>query len=64
MNNSSLPKFDYGGARSLIMLHEKHIISFFNTWQKARELNIPLPKTEDADYDSLETVLRHVLRSL
>lgn len=63
MNNFNLPKFEYNGARSLIILHEKHINSFFNTWKKARELNILLPKTEDADYDSLETVLRHVLRA-
>ena len=59
----SLPAFKYNAARSLILLHESHMISFLNTWKKAKELNIKLPVTDDEDYKSLETLLFHVLRA-
>jgi hypothetical protein len=59
----TLPAYKYNGARSLVLLHEIHMKSFFSTWKKAKELNIKLPETDDEDYMSLETVLFHVLRA-
>ena len=59
----TLPAYKYNGARSLVLLHEAHMKSFLTTWKKAKELNIKLPETDDEDYQSLETVLFHVLRA-
>jgi hypothetical protein len=56
-------EYSYGGARALIALHEYHMRSFLKTWQKAKKAGIILPHTEDPDYKSLETLLRHPLRS-
>ena len=47
----------------MVHLHEEHLRSFVKIWRKAKELNIKLPETEDTDYQSLETLLRHVLRA-
>jgi hypothetical protein len=58
-----LPGYKYNGARSLVLLHETHMKSFLNTWKQAKEANIKLPETDDEDYQSLETLLFHVLRS-
>ncbi len=63
LSEKSLPKFQYNGARTLIILHDKNIRSFFNIWMKAKILTIALPITDDKDYVSLEALLRHVLRS-
>ena len=45
------------------MLHEQYLESFLKTWREAKKLDISLPETEDTDYLSLETLLRHVLRA-
>ncbi|MCB0747476.1 MAG: hypothetical protein KDC90_08430 [Ignavibacteriae bacterium] len=63
MTNENLQPFKYNGARSLVLLHEKHLKSFLLIWSEAYDKNIALPKTEDPDYESLITLLRHVLRS-
>lgn len=63
MQTTLVPEYKYNGARSLIFLHEKYIHDFFNTWKEAKKLEIILPKTDDPDYTSLETLLKHVLRS-
>ena len=55
--------YKYSGAYSLILLHEKHLKIFLKTWTEAKKKNLKLPKTIDQDYESLETLLRHVLRS-
>ncbi|RKY94987.1 MAG: hypothetical protein DRQ01_01015, partial [Ignavibacteriae bacterium] len=47
----------------MVQLHEQHLRSFVKTWRKAKELNIKLPETNDTDYESHETLLRHVLRA-
>jgi uncharacterized damage-inducible protein DinB len=47
----------------MVHLHEKHLRSFLNTWKRAKQINIKLPETDDKDYQSLETLLRHVLRA-
>ena len=63
MISQDLPKYKYNGARAMVILHEKHLRSCIETWKEAKNLNIKLPKTEDKDYESLETVLRHILRA-
>ena len=55
--------YKYNGARALVLLHEIHMKSFFKTWTKAKALNIALPETDDPDYQSLDALLRHVLRA-
>jgi hypothetical protein len=59
----NLPEYKYNGARSLVLLHKKHMKSFLTTWKKAKEAKIKLPETDDLDYQSLETILFHVLRA-
>ncbi len=63
MNGQNLPKFKYNGARALVLLHEQHLKSCVNTWHEAKKLNVKLPETDNKDYESLETLLRHILRS-
>ena len=58
-----LKKYKYNGARSLVILHDQHLRSCVRTWQAAKRLNIQLPVTDDKDYQSLETLLRHILRA-
>jgi hypothetical protein len=55
--------FVYGGARALIALHEQHMRSFLETWKKAKKTGVVLPKTADPAYKSMETLLRHPLKS-
>lgn len=56
-------KFKYSGALALIELHEKYLTDFAVTWRLAKNQNLVLPKTDDPDYISLETLIFHVLRS-
>jgi len=59
----NLPEYKYNGARALVILHEKNMKSFLTTWKKAKGAKIKLPETDDLDYQSLETILFHVLRA-
>ncbi len=56
-------KYLYAGAQAMVQLHEQHLRSFVNTWRKAKELKVILPETTDTDYESLELLLRHILRA-
>jgi uncharacterized damage-inducible protein DinB len=58
-----LKKYKYNGARSLVLLHDKHLRLCIQAWREAKRLNIKLPVTDDEDYQSLETLLRHILRA-
>ena len=58
-----IKNFKYGGARALITLHERHMHSLLHTWRKAKAAGVHLPTTTDPDYKSMETLLRHTLRS-
>lgn len=58
-----LRKYEYNGARAMVLLHERHLKSCLQTWQEAKKLNIKLPESDDADYQSLDALLRHILRS-
>ena len=60
---SSLPTYSYRGARALVLLHEQQLRKFLETWRKAKAVGVSLPKTDDSDYQSMETLLRHVLRA-
>ncbi len=61
MSPQNLGKYKYNGARSMVLLHEKHLKSCLQTWHEAKKLNIKLPETDDKDYQSLETLLKHIL---
>jgi hypothetical protein len=56
-------EYTYGGARALIALQEKHLRSFLDTWKKAKSAGITLPQTTDPSYKTMETLLRHPLKS-
>lgn len=55
--------YKYNGAKALVELHEYYIRSFYKTWQKAKQVGVTLPTTDDPYYKSLDTLLYHVLRS-
>ena len=61
--NSNMPEYKYKGAQSMIQLHEKYLRSFVETWKKAKVKNVMLPKTDDSDYASMQSLLRHILRA-
>lgn len=46
----------------MVLLHEQYLNQFLDTWRKAKEMGISLPKTDDPNYESFEMLLRHVLR--
>ena len=56
-------EFKYRGARAMTFLHEQHLRSCINLWKTAKQKNIKLPVTEDSDYQSLDHLLRHILRA-
>ena len=58
-----MKEYSYGGARALIALHEQHMRSFLETWRKAKKAGVTLPQTTDPSYKSMETLLRHPLKS-
>ena len=47
----------------MVIMHELHLQSFLKVWKQAKKINLPLPKTEDPGYKSLETLLFHVYRA-
>ncbi|CAA9559862.1 MAG: hypothetical protein AVDCRST_MAG86-691 [uncultured Truepera sp.] len=51
------------GARALVLLHEQHLRGCLEVWKQAKAANIKLPETDDENYQSLETLLKHILRS-
>jgi len=53
--------YKYGGARALVLLHERHLRALLATWKEAKAANVSLPQTTDTDYASLEAILRHNL---
>ena len=63
MNVPILGNFRYNGARILVLLHEKYMISCINTWHDANSQHVILPETDDQDYQSMNTLLRHILRA-
>jgi len=50
-------------VRAMTLLHEEHLRAFVGVWRRAKQRAVALPQTEDPSYESLETLLRHVLRA-
>ena len=63
MSIDPLKEYKYNGARSLVLLHEKHLVSCVQVWREAKRAGIILPETDDENYESMETLLRHILRA-
>lgn len=57
----TIPAHEYSGARALIALHDQHMREFLATWRTAKAQNVALPETDDPDYESLDSLLLHVL---
>lgn len=49
------------GVRVLVALHDIHLRLFFETWRRAKAEGALPPARGDADYATLDTLLRHVL---
>jgi uncharacterized damage-inducible protein DinB len=56
-----VPEHAYRGARAMVLLHERHLRAFLETWRQAHRAGLALPQTTDPDYASLEKLLVHVL---
>ena len=63
MPSKELQNYRWRGARALVLLHEKAMRELLPVWRRAKAAGVQLPQTEDQDYASLETVLRHALRA-
>lgn len=59
--NEELPRYEYAGARALVALHDHHLRSCMDVWDRARRANVTMPATEDPDYASIESVGVHLL---
>ena len=59
---TDLKDYSYGGARALVILHERQLRKFVVVWRHAKAAEVELPATDDPDYASLEILLCHVLR--
>ncbi len=56
-----LGNYQSRAARALVLLHEKHLYGCLEVWKQAKAANIKLPETDDKNYQSLETLLKHIL---
>lgn len=63
MMTEELSNYKFRGARACVLLHDKHMRDCLAVWKQAKAANIKLPETNDEDYQSLETLLRHILRA-
>ena len=63
MPTTDIGTFQYRGARALVILHEQYMREFLATWRQFVASGAVLPVTQDADYATPQTVLRHVLRA-
>ncbi len=54
-------EFRYRGARALVRLHETQMRRFLACWRRAEQAGVRLPETDDPDFASLDTLLRHVV---
>ena len=58
---ADLNKYRYGGARALVLLHERYLREFLETWRQFKASGSALPETDDPCYRSAEVLLAHVL---
>jgi hypothetical protein len=56
-----LSNYKFRGARACVLLHETHMRDCLKVWKQAKAANIKLPETSDSSYESLETLLEHIL---
>jgi uncharacterized damage-inducible protein DinB len=56
-----LSSYKARGARASILLHEKHLRQCVEVWKQAKAVNLKLPTTDNEHYQSLETLLQHIL---
>ncbi|MCH7909491.1 MAG: hypothetical protein IIB38_07735 [Candidatus Hydrogenedentes bacterium] len=63
MDSKQLEQYRYGGARAMVLLHERHMRSFVRTWRTAKSSGVILPETESPAYASMEALLAHLLRA-
>ena len=47
----------------MVLLHEEHLRQCLKVWKEAKAADIKLSETVDEDYQSLETLLKHILRA-
>lgn len=59
---SDLPDYVHGGARALVLLHERELRAFVEVWRDAKRAGVTLAPSADPNYESLEHVLVHVVR--
>jgi uncharacterized damage-inducible protein DinB len=48
-------------VRALVLLHDDHLRRFLAVWKQARAARVVLPQTAEPAYQSLDTLLRHVM---
>ncbi|KPK64952.1 MAG: hypothetical protein AMS21_06060 [Gemmatimonas sp. SG8_38_2] len=56
-----LDRYQYMGARALVLLHEEELRRFVETWKTAKDAGIRITGCEDPNYESLEKLVAHVL---
>ncbi len=59
--SEELRNYKHGGARALVLLHEKHMRECLSVWKGTKAAKVNLPQIDDKNYASLETLLGHVL---
>jgi uncharacterized damage-inducible protein DinB len=47
----------------LVLLHEQYLRSAISIWKEAIDAGVNLPVTDDSDYKSMQTLLRHIVRA-
>jgi hypothetical protein len=63
MAKQELEHYRYRGARALVLLHERHMRDFLETWRAAHGAGVKLPETTNPSYASHQAVLLHTLRA-
>ena len=58
-----LQSYRFRGARALLLVHERALRDLVETWRRAKTQGVRLPQTTNPNYQSLETLLRHMLRT-
>ncbi len=56
-----LPAYRYGAARTMVHLHGQYLQDALVAWRASKAAAITLPETDNPAYESLETLLRHML---
>jgi uncharacterized damage-inducible protein DinB len=58
-----LKNYLYRGARALVLLHGQAMRDFLPVWRSAKAAHVRLPSTQDPNYASLESLLKHSLKA-